>query len=351
MKKSIVLLMIIFLGFSLTIPVSASNDLAGKIFLQVEKSGEAWYVYPEDKHRYYLGRPIDAFNVMRDLGLGAKHEFIIKTNVFPKRLSGMIILDVELNGEAYYINPVDLRKYYLGRPSDAFAVMNRLGIGITNNDLFKIEIGNKKTGGKDKGENTVKNVLMDVPFTSQAPFAEWSDIRQEDGCEEASSLMAVYWARGLTFSKQKALEEIKKSSDYEEEKYGEYRDVSSFDTLNRIIKDYFKYDKAFIKSDVIKKDLIDELEKGNILIVPINGILLSNPHYTQPGPPRHMLVIKGYNNERDVFITNDPGTRYGEGYEYNTDIFYRAIRDYRTGFHKDILDVNKKIIVIVKDNG
>jgi hypothetical protein len=43
---------------------------AGKIFLQVEQNGEAWYVNPDDSKRYYLGRPQDAFNIMRSLGLG-----------------------------------------------------------------------------------------------------------------------------------------------------------------------------------------------------------------------------------------------------------------------------------------
>lgn len=42
----------------------------GYILLQVESKGEAWYVYPKNKQRYYLGRPEDAFTVMRNLGLG-----------------------------------------------------------------------------------------------------------------------------------------------------------------------------------------------------------------------------------------------------------------------------------------
>jgi len=43
---------------------------AGKIFLQVEKNGEAWYINPDDNKRYFLGRPNDSFNIMRNLGLG-----------------------------------------------------------------------------------------------------------------------------------------------------------------------------------------------------------------------------------------------------------------------------------------
>ena len=46
------------------------NQTKGKILLQVENHGEAWYVYPKDGKRYFLGRPQDAFSIMRNLGLG-----------------------------------------------------------------------------------------------------------------------------------------------------------------------------------------------------------------------------------------------------------------------------------------
>jgi hypothetical protein len=55
-----------------------------------------------------------------------------------QRLSGYILLQVEGTGEAYYIYPDDLRAYYLGRPADAFRVMSDLGLGITNVDLEQI---------------------------------------------------------------------------------------------------------------------------------------------------------------------------------------------------------------------
>jgi hypothetical protein len=107
----------------------------GYIFLAVEKNGEAYYYYPTDKKGYYLGRPADAFNIMRTLGLGATHDFIQNTTYFPASVSGKILLDVESHGEAYYIYPKDRKKYYLGRPDDAFAVMRNLGLGITNANL------------------------------------------------------------------------------------------------------------------------------------------------------------------------------------------------------------------------
>ena len=117
------------------------SQLKGQILLQVESKGEAYYIYPEDSKRYYLGRPADAFGIMRKLGLGATHEFITSNTTFPDHVLGKILLDVEQNGEAYYIYPKDKKSYYLGRPADAFQVMRNLGLGITNNDVRKIDIG------------------------------------------------------------------------------------------------------------------------------------------------------------------------------------------------------------------
>ncbi|MDP3837090.1 MAG: C39 family peptidase [bacterium] len=325
-----------------------AGERSGYILLQVEDNGEAWYVYPENANRYYLGRPHDAFAVMRSLSLGVKHEIIANTEIYPERLSGMILLDVENNGEAYYIYPKDRKKYYLGRPDDAFRIMRELGAGIANSGLVNIPVGSINHISPPAPPTVAKSILQVVPFTSQAPFGNWADKRQQDGCEEASALMAVKWARGESLTSDKALREILGASDYIQKKYGEYRDVSAADTLNWIIKDYFKYDKATIKEDVTLQQIIDELLQGNVIVAPMNGQSLHNPKFVAPGPPNHMLVIIGYDADRKVFITNDPGTRLGKSYEYSLDVIYDAIRVYPTGYHKPIERIEKDIIVVSK---
>jgi len=124
-----------------TIDANLSKKLAGKILLQIEGSGEGWYVNPSNNKRYYLGRPADAFNMMRDLGLGINNKTFDSFKGFAsKNLSGKILIKVEDSGKAYYVNPDDLKLYYLGRPADAYKVMRELGLGISNNDIRKINI-------------------------------------------------------------------------------------------------------------------------------------------------------------------------------------------------------------------
>ena len=57
------------------------------------------------------------------------------------RLKGRILLQVESHGEAWYVNPADAKRYYLGDPGTAYNVMRFLSLGIKNSDLRKIQVG------------------------------------------------------------------------------------------------------------------------------------------------------------------------------------------------------------------
>ena len=350
MKKFIFLFCIIL--FVPLLPKQADSahyagERNGYILLQVEKNGEAWYVYPPTSEMYYLGRPADSFEIMKKLSLGAKHDYIVNTTNFPERLAGRILLDVEANGEAYYIYPRNLKKYYLGRPQDAFNIMRELGQGISNEGLANIPIGDLNKQEIIHPENE-KVLIEDVPFVAQAPFGDWSDQRQQDGCEEASALLAIHWARGESLTKEEALEEILGASDYILEKYGEYRDINTADAIEWIYKDYFGFLNAELKKDITIQDIVDELHAGNLVVTPMNGQIMHNPYFTPPGPPRHMIVIRGWDPDKKIFITNDPGTRHGELFEYDTQVLYNAIRDYPTGYHETIYKIEKNMIVISK---
>lgn len=147
MKKKILLISIILICHFLLLhfvnaDVNLTQKLSGRILLQVQNNGEAWYINPADLKRYYLGRPSDAFEIMRSLGMGiSEKDFNSYNGIAPENLSGKIILRVEKNGEAYYINPDDLKLYYLGTPQGAFNVMGQLGLGITNENIKEIPIG------------------------------------------------------------------------------------------------------------------------------------------------------------------------------------------------------------------
>ena len=145
-KKLLILLLFLLLPLNLAKAESPSLKLKGRILLQVEANGEAWYVNPISQNRFYLGRPADAFRVMREQGLGISNkDFDSFKGAAPVRLAGRILLKVEDSGKAYYVNSVDLKMHYLGRPADAFNVMKNMGLGITDSNLALIAVDEKSS--------------------------------------------------------------------------------------------------------------------------------------------------------------------------------------------------------------
>lgn len=185
-----------------------------------------------------------------------------------------------------------------------------------------------------------------VPFTSQAPFAIWNQ-RDEEGCEEASLIMVAQYfgnlklnSNNLKLSPKDVDTEMNKIINWEEQNIGEWKSTTIAQTA-KIATDYYG-----LKAEVTKYSLV-EIEKslsGNkLIIIPAAGQKLGNPHYKQPGPLYHMLVIKGYTKNK--IITNDPGTKHGANYEYYPEVLENSVHDWNDG---DVLNGEKKMIVISK---
>jgi hypothetical protein len=221
-------------------------------------------------------------------------------------------------------------------------------------DIYTRSIDSDKSGINKENLNSnivyPDKVLFDVPFTPQAPFGNWEDVRQDYGCEEASILMVMYWALDKDYkdlTPQKALEEIVAMAEFEEKNYGHFHDTSTQDTL-KVLKDYFNYDNAYIEFDIEVKNIKSQLAQGNLVIVPIDGTRVNNPYYTPPGPFVHMIVIIGYNEDTQEFITHDPGTKNGKAYRYSYDVLKGALMDYKTGLQEPISEIKTAMLVVKK---
>ncbi|HMB26339.1 MAG TPA: thrombospondin type 3 repeat-containing protein [Patescibacteria group bacterium] len=240
MKKALLLffVFILLLGLmEISQAADLAENLAGKILLQVEENGEAWYVSPDDHYRYYLGRPADAFKVMRNLGLGISEENIKQIPIgmakyttmdsdqdgLPDTLEqaigtavdkidtdndgysdkdevenwynpngaekmptnsslinnvkGKIILQAEKNGEAWYVSPSKLKRYYLGRPADAFEIMRNHGLGVSNTNLEKMSnvAYSKEFSSSQSGEYYQSNVSGSLIYRTDCGYIDCFD--------------------------------------------------------------------------------------------------------------------------------------------------------------------------------
>lgn len=192
---------------------------------------------------------------------------------------------------------------------------------------------------------TVPSVLLlPVPFTSQAPTANWDEKIYAEGCEEASALMASqYFADNeqINLSADFVLSEIKKSTDWEMEKFGYNLDIDTQETA-RLVKEFYGLNAEVI-SGFNEQDVKTFLAQGKLVLLPADGRKLGNPNFRAPGPPYHMLVIKGYNTLG--FVTNDPGTRKGLNYPYTYETLYEANGNY--DHSTESVDLSKKMLLVV----
>jgi hypothetical protein len=120
------------------------SRLLGQILLQVDEHGEAWYIDPTTKHRYYMKDGPAAYEMMRYFGLGITNADLDKVKAgntaIVNSLKGRILLQVEAHGEAYWIHPETGEAHYLKDGAEAYSLMRFYSLGITNSDLNKIPI-------------------------------------------------------------------------------------------------------------------------------------------------------------------------------------------------------------------
>lgn len=184
-------------------------------------------------------------------------------------------------------------------------------------------------------------VNLAVPFTSQAPHANWDAVHEET-CEEASVLMVDSFFDGRGLGGPDAVErKLKKMVAWQRGRFGYFEDTTA-EEVAVMLREFFGYKKVEVVYDVTANDIKRRLVEGVPVILPLYGRALGNPFYTPPGPDYHMLVVRGYTAD-GKFITNDPGTRRGEAYLYRPEVLVNAIHDWNAG---DVERGRRAMIVI-----
>lgn len=188
-----------------------------------------------------------------------------------------------------------------------------------------------------------------VAFATQAPFANWDQLHEE-ACEEAAMIMAVKYFKKETLSAHIMEQGILNLVKWEEEN-GYQVDLTAAEAV-KVLADYFNQ-KSELTNDVSVEKIKQELIKGNLIVVPAAGRQLGNPNFKGEGPIYHMLVVRGYDDNLGEFITNDPGTRKGEGYRYKYKTLIAAVHDWdhqlgEGGMTNEEMEQGKKVLIIIE---
>ncbi|MFA6410945.1 MAG: C39 family peptidase [Candidatus Buchananbacteria bacterium] len=187
-----------------------------------------------------------------------------------------------------------------------------------------------------------------VAFATQAPYTNW-DALHEEACEEAAMTMAEKYFKKESLSAHVMEQSILNLVKWEEA-HGYKVDLTA-DEATEILKTYFGL-KAVVVDDVSVNRIKQELIAKKLIIIPAAGRQLGNPNFKQPGPIYHMLILRGYDDNKGEFITNDPGTRKGEGYRYRYQVLIDAIHDWPAalaldGMADEEIETGRKVMIVV----
>ena len=216
-------------------------------------------------------------------------------------------------------------------------------IDFTGKEIESINFKSYLKFERQKPEIIPKFINLDIPFISQAPYAVWDELH-DHACEEAAIIMVYYYLTEKTLTLEIGDTEILNMVDWQIKNWGGHFDLSA-EQIVELFKNYFDYSEIELVQDVSVEKIKQELVEGNPIIVPAAGRLLKNPYFTPPGPVYHILVIKGYDDEKSEFIVNDPGTKHGADFPYSYETLQNAVHDFNNG---DVLS-GKKAMIVVKN--
>lgn len=186
------------------------------------------------------------------------------------------------------------------------------------------------------------SVTLPIQFASQAPTGSW-DYPYQEFCEEASSLMAAFYALGKSMPSRSGIDqELLRIQAWEEKTFGYYEDTTAAETA-KLLREFYNLDNVTLLQNPSVTDLKTALSEKKAIVVPAAGRMLGSPYYRAPGPLYHMIVLKGYTAD-GYFISQDPGTNTkGENYKFKIETIMNAIHDWNDG---DV-DNGKKVVILV----
>lgn len=205
----------------------------------------------------------------------------------------------------------------------------------------KVFLSDDNTKTDDVPETIIKKEInLAVPFTSQAPEENW-DLPWQEACEEAALLMMDAYYKNYNLSPLFARDEIIKMVEWENKQgWGTSIEIEKIKYL------MVNYLSSKYKVKIIENPTVEMIKKyisnGQPVLVVADGKVLPNPHFRSGGPVYHALIIRGFT--KDSFITNDPGTKFGENFMYKYKELLNAVHDWNEGDVKN----GKSVVLVVE---
>jgi hypothetical protein len=130
----------------------AAASLTGRLVIDSADNDRFWYVSPRDNRRYELGfNARQAQGTIQRLAMGISDANLnliprgkdspIQDQTMSRRLSGYFLKAIESGGEIWYVNPLDLRRYYFLPTDISYRFLRSLAVADATGELKRYSIG------------------------------------------------------------------------------------------------------------------------------------------------------------------------------------------------------------------
>ncbi len=174
-----------------------------------------------------------------------------------------------------------------------------------------------------------QSMLLKVPFTSEIPNGSWAK-PWNNACEEASIVMVKGYYFGYeATTKQIAMADMSPLFKIEDKIFGSNADTDATRTA-KLINEYTDF-SAVIVTNPNLDDIKNEIAQGRPVIAMLYAKNLVNPNHRWRvgGSYYHVLVLVGFDDKTNEFITNDSGDpATGGGYKYSYDVIMSGLHDF-----------------------
>lgn len=325
------LFVILFLpGTSGSLSSALMDSLRGRFLIQTEANNEAWYADPTTDTIYYLGQAEDALYLMQELGLGISNANLdslkgegvhhgVLNEELSQQLSGHILLQVEDQGQPWYVWPENNERYYLGDASSVARSFTKLGLGISQETFQTLTFSKAYLISKET-----------LALAERAVASETSGVQDKEVLEA----MAANRLRKITDGNETViafeLSSPLSTSNYGYLERGNHYAIVGGDFLSR--SEYLASD-IYLRLEASKdaQDLIDEVLEIQIALnfyhSDVNGYPLSNKEGDRIGTTGKTLITNPngfYGTVKDPVvyheinlpIENTVLTYYSDGLDY-----------------------------------
>ena len=166
---------------------------------------------------------------------------------------------------------------------------------------------------------------LKISFSPQAPYAHWEQPWQ-DACEETSIIIVDSFYHNQELNPAQAQQNIESILNIKNKFYGQSYDENA-QKIADIINNFLLWEATVIENPSLQQ-IKTELDNNRPVIMPVHGRELQNPYMNTTNLDYHVLVISGYDDQAQQFITQEPGTQSGANFRYSYNNLLSAMHDF-----------------------